>query len=364
VGEYDIRPPRNDEERLAAYRLRYELYVMQQGLFGDCADHQRRVLSDESDEHALMVIALREGQVVGTVRCVLGGEGRFTDEDYETFDVHLFRDLVDEPEIAIASRLLVDSGHRKSGVAEMMMVHLFEESLERGVEVLLADCEPHLVNKWSRLGFRAYGMCEHVTNGALVRLALVAGDVKHLEAMSSPLLPAARKWDRDGFTPRRLAGRLARSQRIVSAAQDAEGFWAAVEDTLPLGKLAHLLGDLSVAEFDALLGNSHALDCAAGAALIRKGHSSRTLYVLLTGSLEIRDGDRKFLAVSEPGSVVGEVALFAQTKRTSDVIAGEQGARVLALSERDIKGLIDAQGAGAAKFLLTLTRGLSRKLSR
>jgi len=363
MREYELRPPRDDSERVAAYRLRYDLYVVEQGLFGDTADHQRRILTDASDEHAYTIIALCAGNVVGTARCVHGGGGRFTNEDSETFDLQFFSDVVDESEISICSRLLVHPEHRTGGLPERMVAHLFAELVERGIEILLADCEPHLVNKWSRLGFRAYGMCEHPTNGTLIRLALIVGDTKHLESIGSPLLSIASKWSKDGFTPRRLASRLARSQSIVSAAKNSELFWAAVEDTLSLERLARLLGGLSVDEFDALLGNSHALSCGPGAALIRKGHASRTLYVLLTGSLEIRDEDRRVSTLTEPGTVVGEVALFAQSKRTHDVFAGDEGARVLALSERDIQSMIDARGAGAAKLLLTLTRGLSRKLA-
>lgn len=362
MSDYDIRPPRDEAERLAAYRMRYDLYVTGQGLFGDTADHERKILTDAADEHAFMIVAVHEGKVVGTARFVQGGGDHFTDEDHETFDVQFFTKLVDEREIGIGSRLLVDPDHRNSPLPALLISRLFEELVEQGIEVLLADCEPHLVNKWSGLGFRPYGMCEHPTNGTLIRLALISGDTKYFKNVRSPLLPVASKWTKDGFTPRRLAGLLARSQRVVSEAKDSELFWAAVEDTLSLEQLAALLGGLNVAEFDALLGNSHALDCDPGAALIRKGHASRTLYVLLTGTLEVRDGDRHLADVTEPGAVVGEVALFAHSKRTSDVVAGEHGARVLALSERNIKALIEAQGVGAAKFLLTLTRGLSCKL--
>ena len=44
---------RGDEaERHAAFNLRYELYVVEQGLFADQADHERRELSDAVDAHA------------------------------------------------------------------------------------------------------------------------------------------------------------------------------------------------------------------------------------------------------------------------------------------------------------------------
>ena len=61
MSDYDIRLADTDDDRAAAYRLRYELYVEQQGLFGDVADHGRRWLTDERDEHAILSVAEAQG---------------------------------------------------------------------------------------------------------------------------------------------------------------------------------------------------------------------------------------------------------------------------------------------------------------
>ena len=361
MSKYEIRIARDDAEREAAFNLRYALYVEAQGLFADVADHERRVLVDAIDEHAMIFVAEHEGEIVGTLRVQWCDKG-LDPQDRELFDIDGFTDLVDESEIAIGSRQLVHPDHRGSPLSMLLQIAMIEELVARGTELLLADCEPHLVNTWSRLGHRPYGLCEHPTNGTLVRLAVTLGDGRYVEKIDSPFAPALAKWTKTGYTSRRLSARIAKTQRIISEAKDSDQFWAAVEETLSLEDLAKLLGGLGVDELDALLGNSHALDCAPGSALIRKGHASRTLYVLLTGALEVWDEDERVAVVEEPGAILGEVALFAGSRRMSDVITSENGARVLALSERNLQQLIQAQGAGAAKLLLMMTRSLSCKL--
>lgn len=360
--EPEIRIAGTAADRAAAFRLRYELYVEQQGLFGDTADHERRLLSDALDEHAVIWVAHAGDQVVGTMRVCWGGEGRFDHETREAFNVDAFTSIVEEPQIAVASRILVLPAYRQGHLTARLLIEAARELAARQTEVLLGECEPHLVNTWSRFGLRPFGLCEHPINGTLVRMALVCGDLDHLRAVGSPLLPALEHRAPSGYAPRRLAARLMRNQQVISEATASGMFWARVEETLPLDRLAELLGGLTVEEFDSLLENSHALDCAPGAALIRKGHTSRTLYVLLTGSLEVLDEGARVGAVEREGELVGEVAFFTRSDRESDVIAGPGGARVLALSERSLDELIAQQNAGAAKFLLMTTRSVCQRM--
>jgi CRP-like cAMP-binding protein/predicted GNAT family N-acyltransferase len=362
MSEITIRMACNDTDRAHVYRLRYELYVEQQGLFGDTADHERRWLRDHLDEHATIWLAEHDGEVVGTARLCWGGEGRLDQEIRETFDVDAFTDIVEEQHIAVASRLLLRPAHRQSTLSMQLSVHMVEAMIARGTELMLGECEPHLVNTWARLGMRPFGLNEHPTNGTLVRLALVCGDLDHARSVGSPLVPILQRRDRTGYAPRRLAARLTRSQRIVSEARDRDRFWAKLEETMPLERFAEQLGGLSVEELEAVLDGSHALDCAPGAALIRKGHTSRTLYALLIGTLEVRDGGQRIAVIDRPGELIGEVAFFTASDRMNDVIVGSGGAQVLALSQRSLDHLISQQGSGAAKFLLMVTRSLCQKL--
>jgi hypothetical protein len=359
---FDIRLLETEAEREAAYRLRYELYVEDQGLFGDQADHERRWLRDKKDNDGATCLAKLDGVPVGTARLNWGGDGEFTRENRETYDLDAFLDIVDPHDMAVGSRMVVRPEFRGGVLVLGLFTKLWELAVARGIELIFAECEPHLINKWVRFGFRPYGLWEHPVNGTLVRLVYVLGDYDYAVRIGSPVAHTLRAWSKDSDAYLQVNEVLAHAQRVVSEIQDREHFWAEVERTLPRAELMRLLGGLDAEQLDALLGNSHALDCDPGACLIRKGHVSRTLYVLLTGSLLVRDEGVVVAEVDTPGAVLGEVAFFAGSRRMSDVIAGAQGARVLALSERNLRTLITSQGDGAAKFLHSLTVGLCTKL--
>ncbi len=361
MPNYEIREATSEADRAAVFTLRYQLYVEEQGLFGDHADHERRWLTDEQDARAAIWLAECDGEVVGTVR-LLWGADQFGRALCETFDIAAFTDIVDERDMAIGSRMLVRTEHRQGPLVLLLVLHILEAVVERGIEVIFGESEPHLVNRWSGIGFRPFGLYEHPVNGTLVRLALLPSDYEYAAQLNSPVAPVLKKWSKQSDARARLVERLSHSQRVISERRERDRFWAEVEGAVSREQLGQLLGDLSESELGALLDNSYALDCDAGSTLIRKGHVSRTLYVLLTGTLIVRDEGEMIAEVGEAGAVLGEVAFFSASERISDVVAGPGGARVLALSGRNLESLIAEQGAAAAKFLLSLTRGLCSKL--
>ena len=52
-----FRFAQNQKDREAVFRLRYELYVEEMGLFLEEADHERRWLFDHYDAHATIAMA-------------------------------------------------------------------------------------------------------------------------------------------------------------------------------------------------------------------------------------------------------------------------------------------------------------------
>ncbi|MCX4246785.1 cyclic nucleotide-binding domain-containing protein [Paraliomyxa miuraensis] len=362
MHRYDIRPALTEDDRAAVFHLRYELYVQEQGLFGDVADHERRWLRDAMDDHAAIWIARVGDEVVGTGRFVHGPDGRFDEETRHTFDLDTFAGVVDERTILVGSRMLVRAAHRGGMLPVMIIARAFEQAIDRGFELMVGECEPHLVNAWLRLGFRPYGLCEHPINGTLVRVAYVLGDKEHVRRIDSPLASVIDRYPKDDELPRRLREAIRSSQKVISEAEGRTRFFETIELAVARVELAQRLGGLTDEELETLLDNGHALDCDPGAMLIRKGHVSRTLYVLLTGTLVVRDEGKVIVELTAPGEILGEVAFFTDGERMSDVLAGHDGARVLALSERSLKTLVANQGTGAAKFLLSMTRGLCHKL--
>ncbi len=114
--DFDLRWTDRDEDRAAVYRMRYELYVEQQGLFKDTADHRRRWLKDGYDDVSRILLAEDGGQVVGTARLTFGRDTEFSVSSREEYDLDRFRGVVDDADISILTRLLVREEYRGRGV--------------------------------------------------------------------------------------------------------------------------------------------------------------------------------------------------------------------------------------------------------
>ena len=197
-------------------------------------------------------------------------------------------------------------------------------------------------------------------------LVLACSDLDYLTQVRSPLrqaLRAARSASFAGNT--NYASLLPSTEAIVSADPKTQ-------EGLGESLVAHLLSaeehrrdlfrDLDPEQVQRLMARSDVLRCMKGDALIRAGHTSRTLFVVLEGALEVWRGDR-VVAVMSRGNVFGEIAFLIDARRTADVIAAHDGVRVLALSEANLSRLISSEAELAAKLLLNLSRALCYKLA-
>src|SRR4051794_21100258 len=59
----------------------------------------------------------------------------------------------------------------------------------------------------------------------------------------------------------------------------------------------------------------------AGATLIREGHTTGHLYVLIEGRLEVVKGDTVVASIAEPGAVLGEMSVLLDQPHTATVRA-------------------------------------------
>lgn len=134
----------------------------------------------------------------------------------------------------------------------------------------------------------------------------------------------------DRFSIRRL---WLRTEKGATGAIGAEGrpSKAQMED-LPL------LRQMDPQVRKALLENAKIQYLDGGEYACRQNEADRTLYILLTGRLQVvrrsSSGRKKVLAFLESGAVFGEVAFFFGDRRTADVVAIEDSS-VLAIAHDD-----------------------------
>jgi CRP-like cAMP-binding protein len=123
----------------------------------------------------------------------------------------------------------------------------------------------------------------------------------------------------------------------------------------------HAFSGFDDQELQQCLRRSSVIACSAGDRLVKKGGSSNNLFVVLAGSLEVREADA-LINTLNPGNVFGETAFLLGVPRQRDVIAVTDDLRVLALSDTAIRKLMTDQPASAAKLLLNLSKMLCDRL--
>jgi CRP-like cAMP-binding protein len=96
----------------------------------------------------------------------------------------------------------------------------------------------------------------------------------------------------------------------------------------------------------------------AGEVIFREGDPAQELYVVKSGTVEIRHGDR-LLETLQQGGIFGEMALIDVAPRSATVIA-KTDASVVPVSERQFLFMV----SHTPHFALNVMRVLARRLRR
>ncbi len=81
-----------------------------------------------------------------------------------------------------------------------------------------------------------------------------------------------------------------------------------------------LLSGLARAQLERIARSSHEASYEAGATIVREGDRGTGLYLLLSGTAEVRRGGRLVRSLTK-GEFFGEAALLVDQARTADVLA-------------------------------------------
>jgi hypothetical protein len=360
-----IQRATTEAELAAIFRLRYDIYVEELRIFAEAADHQRRTLAEPADATTAHFYAALHGQAVGAVRVECGVDAPFTAAAEAAFDLARFRTTISEAQIAICTRLIVRTEYSATPVLLQLLVAMARFAAARGVELIVYGCQPHQITFFTSIGFRSYRQVYNDPEfGILMPLALLAGDLEHLEAIGSPLSAFLAPSPASVETARNLAALLGDISAHDGVDGGAPGPWREIYRSLtnPASEAPRLFDGLTESEVRRLLTHSQLIECAPGDRVIRRGLMARTIFVVLAGALEVRENGR-LMRVARRGDVIGELAFLLDGRRTADVYATAAGTRVLALHEKILRQLIDERSRMTAIVLHNLAKILAHKLA-
>jgi predicted GNAT family N-acyltransferase len=362
--EVVIKLAETADEREQVYRLRYETYVVEINLLTSIADHSTRRLTDAHDEHSTLLVANADGEPVGTMRLTFGADGPFSTEFLETYAMDSFFPVVAREHMAVVTRFTVREAYRGTATPFDLIVEATRIAVKRSVELVFCDAQPHLAGQWGGLGFRPY---RHTFNdpvfGLAIPLVILPNDGDYLRQIGSPLLGTALDANLPTSETARHVQRMLPTKPPVRSLKHLKGYdWPSEIAPALIGQALRVFENLDDSQLAEILSRSHIIDVAPGTYLIRRGQTTRTMYVLLGGELQYRAGQRH-LPNAQVGEVVGDVAFFLKTARTIDVMTGSGGARVLSLSERALQGVMQSHSQAAAILLLNICRMLAARIA-
>jgi hypothetical protein len=237
---------------------------------------------------------------------------------------------------------------------------------ERRIQLIFGDCEPHLLNLYLGLGQRTYSKTNvnSAEAGYLIPIVTVVEDYAYFKQLNSPLLPYLHDFGDDARIPDIIRRVFAEGSAVKSRVQTtSESYWSDVHGAL--SELAtnrvSALDGFSEEEAARCLEKSTIIECQAGDRVLKKGGVARNLFVVLDGTLEVRDGDA-VQAVFTGGDVFGEMAFLLERPRSADVYAATDDARILSLSEAQLRQMIKSDPAIAAKLLLNISKMLCLRI--
>jgi hypothetical protein len=355
-----------EEEKRAVYRLRYDVYVEEMGRYQTVADHTQRMLYEEVDEQSRISYAAIDGEMVATARLTWGGAGPFPQRMINQYGLAPFLAELPPSAIAVGERAMVRPHLRGTDVLLKMIIKGMPWVNERRIQLIFGDCEPHLLNLYLGLGQRTYSKTNvnSAEAGYLIPLVTVVEDVAYLRQLKSPLAECAHDFGDDARIPACIQRVFAEGGAVRSRLQmTSADYWSEVYSALSeleANRISALDG-FTEDEAALCLEKSTIIECQASDRILKKGGVARNLFVVLDGTLEVRDGDA-VQAVLSPGDVFGEMAFLLERPRTADVYAATDGARILSLSEAQLKKMVQSDPRIAAQLLLNISKMLCLRI--
>ena len=352
---FEVGLAETDEQKEAAYRFRYTVYVEEMGKYGDIADHEgRRLVEPEDDQSWIFYARVDDGEVVGTARLSWGANG-LSERQIEEYRLGPFLAELPPEHIAVGERVMVKPELRGTGLVEEVLNCSNDTGLAHDVRIQFGACEPHLLSLYIGRGRRTYSPKNINTPEAGYLIPLVG----------FPQGPEVLRGVGARTAPDGMADCVERILDGGGGAVMSPLMTSADDYLLHLRGAMHEIEAQNISAFHAFtdeevercLGRSNVIECAAGDRVVKKGGAARNIFVVLDGTLEARDGEQ-VVGVIRAGEVFGEMAFLLERPRVLDVYAASDSVRVLSLSEHTIRAMVTEDPAVAAKLLFNISKML------
>lgn len=355
-----------EQQKNLIYRFRYEIYVEEMNRYHSIADHERRLLREDVDDQSRLYMVTEGDRLIGAMRFTWGADAPFVPRHVTQYDLKPFLDCITAEQIVVGERFMVSPEYRGTDLLFSMFRTYLEFVNKNRIQLVFGDCEPHLLNLYQGLGFRTYSKrnVNSPETGYLIPLVMIPEDISYMQRINSPLLRVLRDFGEEARVPHAVCELLTKETAIFSQRfSDPHEYWSQIYAVLNEAKQNTIspFDSMTEEQTTSCLKKSSTIECSKGDRVVKKGNVARNMYIVLSGTLEARDGN-KFVGALTVGDVFGEMAFLLGTPRTADVYAATDDVKVLSLSESEIRKIIESDPAVAAKLMLNVSKMLCRRM--
>jgi CRP-like cAMP-binding protein/predicted GNAT family N-acyltransferase len=353
----------SDNVREALYRFRYEVFTEEQQMCRNIADHERRVLIDPLDEHAVHLCLEHDGELVGSMRSLQG-----LDHVPSSWRVNLFLDKFAQfpsSYFTFSGRLLIMPAHRGGRGLLNLIRYAFSWGRSVGARFDFIFCNPHLVRFYELMGWRRY--CAYFEDAGLgfqVPLVLVVDDIPHLNAIRSPFAAIAPTYPTDSFHSKWFVDTFPEYQHFVSRVTIGNEAFSKLLARKINDESIDLFDGFESHEIDLFLAMASHLDMPAQTQIVRQGQLGEELYLVLNGVAEVRrraeNGQVRVLGTLGRGDVFGEMSVITARPRSADVVA-HSAFEIAFIDRSSLKKLMKGEPMIASKLLFNRCRLMSER---
>jgi len=323
------------------FRFRYRVYVEELHKPLPSADPQRRMVTDELDAGARVLVAVDDaaGTIVGTVRTLFGAQRPLPAPLVSHLKLGPMVGALGMDKISYSSTFMVDPAYRGLTIASQLVMHMVQLGYELDALVDVCVAELALVKPYYQLGYRPFEVPfrPHQHAGLRVPLVWTARDRDYLRDVDSPFgYLVSGELDDHGVTAQELAQVYPEFSSPRVTPRRLREFWSAFAHSSPAYRAPSVFTDIEQDVVDKVLGGLPTLKIAAGERLYRRGEREKGMALLLSGKLGVTldDTPDPFLfSVLVPGEVCGEMAGHRPDGRSAFLVAVEDSEVMLLPSD-------------------------------
>jgi hypothetical protein len=244
---------------------------------------------------------------------------------------------------------MVAAAHRGTSTMAQMMHGAVLPVPDEDLGVTFGACEPHLIPYYADQDTVPYASTNvnSEESGYLIPLISFPNGHRALDDLGP-----------EPGTPRCIQRVLDGDSAVASASIHGDAAFAAELDRAISGvAIEHdsFFAGLTRAEIQRCAARSSIVTCAPGDRVICRGGSARNVYMVLDGTVEVRDDEHAEGRLGA-GSPFGVTSFLTGRSRRRDVVVIDRGTRVLSLSARVLRDILDHEPELATKLVGNLDR--------